>query len=106
MKSSRDVRRAHTDLFARCGCPQRRRQEASRLARGQEASRLARGPRDWHSTVNPDFREEMVQKTKAMLQHMDRDREVEARRIEEWAFWEANSLRIYMMLIAGSTGPT
>ena len=97
MKSSRDVRRAHTDLFARCGCPQRRR---------QEASRLARGPRDWHSTVNPDFREEMVQKTKAMLQHMDRDREVEARRIEEWAFWEANSLRIYMMLIAGSTGPT
>ena len=97
MKSSRDVRRAHTDLFARCGCPQRRR---------QEASRLSRGPRDWHSTVNPDFREEMVQKTKTMLQHMDRDREVEARRIEEWAFWEANSLRIYMMLIAGSTGPT
>ena len=97
MKSSRDVRRAHTDLFARCGCPQRRR---------QEASRLARGPTDWHSTVNPDFREEMVQKTKTMLQHMDRDREVEARRIEEWAFWEASSLRIYMMLIAGSTGPT
>ena len=93
MKSSRDVRRAHTDLFARCGCPQRRR---------QEASRLARGPRDWHSTVNPDFREEMVQKT--MLQHPDREREVTAKRCEEEAFWQADSLDIYMMLIAEKTG--
>ena len=97
MNCCRDVRRAHTDLFARCGCPQRRRQEA----RGN-----SRSPRDWHSTVNPDFREEMVKKTIALLQHLDKEREEEARRVEERAFWEADSLSIYMMLIAGATGPT
>ena len=86
----RDVRRAHTDLFVRCGCPHRRSQEA------------ARSPRDWHSSVAPLFREEMVQKT--MLQHPDREREVTAKRCEEEAFWQADSLDIYMMLIAEKTG--
>ena len=90
MKCYRDVRRAHTDLFARCGCPHRRSQEA------------ARSPRDWHSSVAPLFREEMVQKT--MLQHPDREREVTAKRCEEEAFWQADSLDIYMMLIAEKTG--
>ena len=79
-----------------------------RTTRSQEARRTSRSPRDWHnSTVNPDFREEMVQKTMAMLQHLDKDRKLEAiRRVEERAFWEADSLSIYMMLIAGATGPT
>ena len=89
----RDVRRAHADLFARCGCAQRRTQDPE-----------PRLPRNWHIDASPQYREVKVQEAMVLLQHSHRVVE-EARTVEEEAFWEADSMAIYAMLIVEKTGP-
>ena len=111
LNCSRDVRRAHCDLFCR-GCSslretQETQSERSEMAERAERSERPASPREWHLLLAPHVREETVQKATVLLDHLPSDRAVEiARMAEEEAFWQADSYNIYCMLIAEKTNPT